>query len=245
MKSRLQAAFIHLCISSAIIGSFLWLVFFVWYPHPYDQLIGVWYALGIIVVVDLVLGPLLTLIVFNLKKPFKELRRDLMVIAAIQLSALAWGVHVTYSVRPVMNVFALKQFYLFRLKDFSTIEGAAKNLPGIFEKPQLVYSALESKNMQEYDDVVRAILEGNADESLFLDPSKYLSLQSHKELVKKKSRTLSEITSGDRVSKEKIDAFIKEHGSAADSYLYFWVTVERSHHVLVMNSQLDEVIDAL
>ncbi len=245
MKNRLKAAFIHLCISSIIVGLFLGLVFLVWYPHPYDQLIGVWYALGIMIAVDIVLGPMLTLVVFNLKKPLQELRRDLMIIAIIQLSAFAWGVHVTYSIRPVMNVFALNQFYLFRLKDFSTIEDAAKNLPSIFEKPQLVYSALESKNMQKYNNVVRAIIEGNADESLFLDPSTYLPLLSHKELVKTKSLSLAEIKSSKQISQETFDRFITAHGKAADTYLYFWIMVAQSRYLLVMDAELNTVIDAL
>jgi hypothetical protein len=60
--------------------------------------------------VDVVMGPLLTLIVFDKRKPRGELIRDLAVIGMLQLGALAYGLHTLYLARPVALVFETRRF---------------------------------------------------------------------------------------------------------------------------------------
>jgi hypothetical protein len=113
--SRGRAFFTHLCISATIVGAICALIFFVWYPHPYFQAAGAWNVLRVLIGVDLVVGPLLTLIVF---KPGKwGLKFDLCAIATIQLAALIYGISVIYTERPYFTVFALDRFYVLARKD--------------------------------------------------------------------------------------------------------------------------------
>lgn len=114
---RLKAAGLHLLGSAVAIGLFLWLVYGYWYMHPYQIVFSTMDVVKILVGVDLVLGPLLTLIVFNVAKPRKELARDLGLILAVQLSALAWGVQVTYSVRPQFAAFVGNNVYVVTGRD--------------------------------------------------------------------------------------------------------------------------------
>ena len=51
--------------------------------------------------VDLILDPLITFLIFDLRKSRGEILFDLTIIAMIQFGALAYGVHATYSQRPV------------------------------------------------------------------------------------------------------------------------------------------------
>ena len=62
----------------------------------------------ILIGVDVVLGPLLTLVVFNPAK--KSLRIDLAVIAALQVAALVYGISVIAQARPAYVVFAGDRF---------------------------------------------------------------------------------------------------------------------------------------
>jgi hypothetical protein len=114
---RLQASGVHLLGSALVIGLFLWLVYGYWYVHPYQIVLSALDVVKILVGVDLVLGPLLTLIVFNIAKPRRELARDMGVILAIQLSALSWGVHVTYSMRPQIVAFLDQDVYVLTASD--------------------------------------------------------------------------------------------------------------------------------
>jgi hypothetical protein len=105
---RLRAAAIHLAASAAAAGAVLALVFLAWYPSPLASLLGVDAILLIVLGVDVVLGPLFTLIVFDRRK--KRLAWDLGTIAALQLAALAFGVWTIHQGRPAFVVLAKDRF---------------------------------------------------------------------------------------------------------------------------------------
>lgn len=113
--SRPRAFVSHLALSAVIVGAVCTLIFFVWYPHPYFQAVGAWNVLRVLVGVDLVLGPVLTLILF---KPGKwGLKFDLCFIACVQAAALVYGVTVIYRERPYVNVFAVDRFSVYAYRD--------------------------------------------------------------------------------------------------------------------------------
>src|SRR5947209_6892165 len=99
--NRFKASGMHLAWSAGAATLAALLVFAVWYPWPYRQMSGGQQLFLLVVSVDLILGPLLTLTVFNPRKPRKVLLRDLVIIVAFQLSALMYGLHTVYVARPV------------------------------------------------------------------------------------------------------------------------------------------------
>ena len=121
--TRTRAFLTHLGFSATIVAIAFAVVFFVWYPHPYFQAAGGWHALQVLIGVDVVLGPILTLIVF---KPGKKwLRFDLAFIVLVQLVALIYGVGVLYAHRPYFSVFAVDRFVLVARDDVDAAEWAA------------------------------------------------------------------------------------------------------------------------
>ena len=61
----IRAALLHLAGSVLVAALAAALVFLVWYPHPYGLLSGGLHLFLILVSVDVVCGPLLTLVLFN------------------------------------------------------------------------------------------------------------------------------------------------------------------------------------
>jgi hypothetical protein len=110
MKSRLSAAGIHLLLSLAVAGAAAGLVFGIWYPYPYREISGGRELFFIVIAVDVVMGPLLTLTIFNRNKPARELRRDLAMIGLLQVTALAYGLWTVSVARPVHLVFEMDRF---------------------------------------------------------------------------------------------------------------------------------------
>jgi len=108
--TRWQAAPIHLGISAVLAAIVFSAMRFLWYPQPYFQVAGGRTLLLLLIAVDVVIGPLLTLIVFDPRK--KKLKFDLAVIVALQLAALAYGAHVMFNARPVYVAFAGDRFEL-------------------------------------------------------------------------------------------------------------------------------------
>ena len=107
---RARAAGLHLLISAGVASLAAALVFGLWYPGIYRQIAGGRDLFLLVMGVDIVLGPLLTFAVFNLKKGWSHLRRDLAVIAAIQLAALIYGLMTVHDARPVAMVFETDRF---------------------------------------------------------------------------------------------------------------------------------------
>lgn len=97
--NRYQAFAIHLAISLIIFLGLLICITQYWYPEILFDTGNGWKAIALIVGIDLILGPLLTLIIFNPKK--SSLKFDLWVIALVQIAALMYGSWTIHSSRPL------------------------------------------------------------------------------------------------------------------------------------------------
>lgn len=115
MSLRTEAFFIHLSLSAVLAVLALLLVFKLWYPAPLHVAVGVTQIFLLLLLVDVVLGPLLTLLVCKPGK--KTLVLDLTVIAILQLSALCYGLWVVAEGRPAWLVFNSDRFDLVRVLD--------------------------------------------------------------------------------------------------------------------------------
>ncbi|WP_298834059.1 pilus assembly protein [uncultured Piscinibacter sp.] len=104
LRARLLAAGAHLAVSALIAAGVAAVTLGLWYPGAFAEMAGGRRLFLLILGVDVVMGPLLTLVVFDRRKPRGELVRDLAVIAALQLGALAYGLHTLYVARPVALV---------------------------------------------------------------------------------------------------------------------------------------------
>lgn len=100
LKNKLQALTIHLGLSLVILLAFVALIWFVWYPAPLFFTDGGWQGLRIMALIDLVLGPALTFLVYNPAKTRRALGFDFACIGLAQGIALTYGAIQVESVRP-------------------------------------------------------------------------------------------------------------------------------------------------
>ena len=115
--NRFQAFAGHLLVSLVVALLSAALVFLVWYPWPLSAAAGVTGIFALLLAVDVVMGPCLTLLVFNPKK--KELRRDLAIVLFLQIGALLYGLHAVFVARPVYLVFNSNRFDLVYANDLN------------------------------------------------------------------------------------------------------------------------------
>ncbi|MGH8510357.1 MAG: TfpX/TfpZ family type IV pilin accessory protein, partial [Gammaproteobacteria bacterium] len=125
--TRWKASAIHLSICAVIALAVLAWMLLVWYPAPYFEGLGAGKLSMIIIGVDVVIGPLITLIIYNPLK--KSLRFDLTVVALLQLSALVYGVYVVYEARPVYVVFNVDRFDVVAANEIDPEERKKVTLP--------------------------------------------------------------------------------------------------------------------
>jgi hypothetical protein len=101
-QASIKAASLHLGLSAAVAACVAALVFALWYPMPYREVSGGRELFLLVAAVDVVIGPLLTLAVFDRRKPRAELLRDLGVIVLLQVAALGYGLNAVAKARPAL-----------------------------------------------------------------------------------------------------------------------------------------------
>lgn len=161
-RDRLQASAIHLGLSLLIAALAALLVFDVWYPYPYRELSGGRELFLLLVTVDVILGPLITLAVFNRAKPQATLRRDLAVVVVIQLAALGYGMWTVSVARPVHMVFEYDRFRVVHAIDVPP-ELLEKTPPGVEALPwtgPTLLALREFRDSQERMDATLAAMQG-------------------------------------------------------------------------------------
>ncbi len=159
--SKLRAFTIHFLASFFVLALFFTLVFLVWYPPPYFDTEGSSHVAMILVGVDLVLGPLLTLILFKPGK--KGLMFDMMFILTVQIVAFVYGSHTLITERPQFVVFSIDRY---NVVPASNIDQSRLKRPELkthwFSGPKLIAARLPSDPM-ERSDLVLEVTQGLPD----------------------------------------------------------------------------------
>jgi len=118
----IRAALVHLLISLLVATVAAALVLWIWFPQPYDLLSGGRELFLMLVGVDVVCGPLLTLVLFNPTKPRRELFIDMGLVVLIQFSALLYGLHTAYVARPLFLVHEVDRFRVITAGDYGDVD---------------------------------------------------------------------------------------------------------------------------
>ncbi|HEX4872335.1 MAG TPA: hypothetical protein VFV27_08485 [Nevskiaceae bacterium] len=91
IRAKARAVGLHLAIGLLLFLPFLVLMLGYWYPGPLFWIDGGWQGVRIMAAVDLVLGPLLTALIYHPAKTRRALLVDFSFIGVVQLSALLYG----------------------------------------------------------------------------------------------------------------------------------------------------------
>jgi hypothetical protein len=122
MPFRLKAFGLHLLGSASALALVLGGLYLGWYRWPGWYLSSVLHVVGIVVMVDLVVGPMLTLVVSNPRKPRRILGRDIALIVTVQLAALVYGTVTLWSGRPLYYAFSVDSLDCVQASDIDAKE---------------------------------------------------------------------------------------------------------------------------
>ncbi len=151
-RAKLRAFSIHLLFSATLIGGFMYVIMFHWFPGQLFYFENVWEGLQILVPVDAILGPLLTLIIFVPGK--KGLKGDLAIIITLQLAALAYGGHAIYGSKPEVLAFVGDRFEVITNASYERDKVPA-DVAALYGKtnPLLIYP-LPGQSTEEHNEFV-------------------------------------------------------------------------------------------
>ncbi|MDD5036343.1 MAG: TfpX/TfpZ family type IV pilin accessory protein [Methylococcaceae bacterium] len=208
--SRWKASAIHLGISALVAFTLAVLLALTWYPPSYVWAVG---GLGLIAIfagVDVTLGPLLTLIVWNVKKI--SLRSDMAVIVLLQLLAMGYGLHAIFLARPVYLVFAVDRFDLVSAADIPEGETEQatreeyRSLP--LTGPKIV-AAQKPADGAERNKLLFSALSGGAD--LPQLPRYYLPYADLSAEAVRKAQPLAPLMRRDAETRDTLLAYLESH----------------------------------
>ena len=131
-------------LSLAVFVYLAYQIYYNWYPQPYFSVDGGWQGIRLVAAVDLVLGPLITFLIFDLSKSRKAILFDLVTIVVIQFGALAYGVYATYGQRPVAIV-VIDEYVISAIMEHYGGSLSSENMLKQYsdEKPPIIYAHLE------------------------------------------------------------------------------------------------------
>lgn len=191
MSNRIKYFSAHLSTSMLVAVFCLSMVFFMWYPSPLAKAVGVTQIFLMLVIIDVIVGPLLSLLVYKDSK--KTLKMDLSIIILIQVVALGYGIYSIAQARPVWIVFNHDQFELVRNNEIRT-EHIAQAQPQ-YQQPtwlQAQYVAVKQADDPQKQQIEQmgAMLNGV---SLAQYPERYTPIEQVKEQMKNKALSLSQL----------------------------------------------------
>jgi len=199
---RIRAGLLHLALSAVLATVIVLLISRLWYPDELFALARGRDIFFLLLTVDIVLGPTLTLVVFDVRKRWRELGRDLAVIGALQLGAMIYGLSVVLGGRPAYVVYNAGQFNVVLADELSP--GAASSRVPVpasstasvvtpdapWWGPQLVGARLPQGN-DERNDILFSSAAGGAD--VFEMPRYFVPYDEVRAEVARRSRTVAEL----------------------------------------------------
>jgi hypothetical protein len=222
-RERFIAAGIHFLVTLGVAALAAALIFGVWFPGEMATMVRgtdlFWLVLGI----DVILGPLISLIIYNSKKTRRHLVMDYSVVALVQLAALIYGVSIVALSRPVFVA-----FYGDRLEIVTAIELEDADLAQAIRPefktrswtgPKLV-AMHEPTDLKEKQAILFSALEGKDGH---LMPKYYRDYQSARAAILKKAQPLAILLTDSGAARERLENAIKKTGRASNDLRWLLV----------------------
>lgn len=192
MPARLKAFLLHLAASAFIALLALLLVFRLWYPAPLHEALGVTHIFLLLLLVDMILGPLLTLLVYKVGK--KTLIMDLAVIACLQMAALGYGLWTVAEGRPAWIVYNTDRFDVVTVVDIDTrqlAEAQAQYRNAPWTGPRWAAAASPDDIEQRNSILFEATLGGS---DIAQRPNLYRQLTEMTQAIQQRAQPLDKLT---------------------------------------------------
>lgn len=242
LPHRLRASGIHLGLSTLIFLVALYLILVTWYPGFHFTVDGGWQGVRIMVAVDLVLGPTLTLIIFNPFKARKLIVFDLSCIGLTQLGALVWGFYAIHSQHPVAITYSDGMFYSITAEPIRLEKRDVSMLDELSDrKPALIYVAPPAN---EDEETRAAMMEIVGTVAAHEDPFFFRAFPPHWDGVKSKALDAEAQARNDPQFAQELGDFIAGRGGQAGDYFFFPYTGRYGTCTLALSSS-GEPLDAV
>jgi len=240
LKTKFNAFLVHFALSVTIVSFIISLIIYFWYPLEYLGLTRFKDIALLIISVDLVMGPVLTFVVFNPMK--KSLRFDLAVIAILQFSALGYGVYTLFEGHPVYITFNQDRFTLVQASDAKPEEAkySEYNISKL-TSGKIAYAKMPD-DKKEKEKLLFSVMEGAPDLDQRTDY--YEPYEKHISSVLAKSLDPKLIFSEKNLLPES-QSFLKKHGNNFEKFAFLPLSSSSKFAIIVLDAKSAQPIDTI
>lgn len=234
--SRFRASGFHFVISLLVGLVLLALSWFMWYPAPMLMAIGGHEIFLLVVGIDVVLGPLLTLVVFKSGK--KTLKFDLAVIALLQIAALVYGVSTLLEARPAYVAALGDKFQVIQATEVTdaNLAKAKTSLP--WRGPRWVGTKAPTGR---YDiDAVNDVTTVGGGRGHF--PQIHVPYDSMAKELIQRAQPIAALKKINSAQAAEIDAWLAKHGYTEQTAKFQPIKISASEFVVMIDAKTAAVI---
>jgi hypothetical protein len=173
---------------------------------------------------DLVLGPLISLVVYNSRKSRGKLIFDYAVIAVAQITALIYGVQILAGSRPVFVAFSVDRLEVVTAREITDTELAAVRRPEYatlsYTGPRLVGIDVPPADRED------ALFQGVNGNDIYLRPKFFVPYESKLTDIRKRAKPIGDLMKRSAAVKSVVEAAMRDIELHADRIR--WVPVHHS-----------------
>ncbi|MBD9393012.1 fimb protein [Acidovorax sp. ACV01] len=237
VRWALRHAFVSLAVGliSAV------LVFQWWYPMPYRQMLGVGNIFILVLIVDIVCGPLMTLVLASPSKSKREMVLDLSLIGIIQAIALIYGIHAVWIGRPAVLAFENDRLIVISANEIehSDLMQAPEGLRVLPFSGVLKVTSRKPKDNAEF---LRSIDLSLAGLSPAMRPARWEPIENQHHQMRTKAKPLAELIARRSNKSAELNIAASHAGYKVEALTYLPLTSSKTREwVALLNPSMDMV----
>lgn len=232
-KLAAKASSIHFGLSAVVAACIAFFVFSLWFPYPYRELAGGTELFMLVIAVDLVCGPLLTLVLYSPTKPKREMLTDMSLVVFIQILALCYGLWTVWLVRPIYLVQEADRLTIISRASIAINELdslAAELKPRFFGGS--IQVSLRDLTMAEREKLIAEIKAGGHDAS----EHPMLYVQYDEIAAYKNSRSLNDLIKIRPELKNQLENIGQKQNSSTAELRYLYI-IGRIYAIAILNTK--------
>ena len=214
---RVRIALRNLYISQTIILLFLVYAWWMWFPHNFTQLGGFYKEASLLIIVDIVLGPLLVFLVF--KEGKKYLQFDINVLLSIQIAAFVYGAMSIWYKHPAYVVYEEDNFTIVNVSAVYPKQPLKEQLKTMFfTKPKMVLTDMPTDGNAQAQIIIDLLLGNGPD--IVNRKELYQDIKQHRQSLIDNALSETELFSSE-ANKRKLAKFVDKQGGKSEDFLYY------------------------
>lgn len=222
------------CLSAATVFGLL-------YPPPFQHMLGVSQVFVLLLAVDVVCGPLLTLVLASPRKSRQALWIDWSLIGTVQIIALLYGLHAVWIARPAVLAFEVDRLMVATANEVQ-IQDLSQAPQGMRSLPWWGLMPVHTRAPKDANETFEALELGMAGISPAMRPSWWLPWKKAQSAMAQRMQPVIGLLQRRPQEAVRLQVAIQKTKLPLDQLYYLPLTSSKTRdYVILLDSELNQV----